>query len=211
LEYLQAKWAAHLPYRQATALLGEVLPLDKGISFGSTRRRILAVGKALDAEIEHDIASQPKSIVPAQVRESASVACVSVAELRSPCAMKSVQERHMNIVAARATFADRAPRLYAYVHKKAPSAGARLDQFLCRSGVGPHERVTVISDDAGEFVKAVEGSQLARKRILDWFHISMKFKAAENSVLLSEESFYDIIQECIRESPYSVKLSIRQE
>jgi hypothetical protein len=205
LEYLQAKWAAHLPYRQATDLLGEVLPLDKGISFGSTRRRIFAVGKALDAEIEHDIASQPKSIIHAQVRESASVACVSVdsawlrlssspksrwaaraeAELRSPCAMKSVQELHVNIVAGRATFADRAPRLYAYVHKKVPSAAARLDQFLGRSGVGPDERVTVISDDAGEFVKAVEGSQLARGRILDWFHISMKFKAAENSVLRS--------------------------
>jgi hypothetical protein len=36
LEYLQAKWAAHLPYRQATELLREVLPLDKGIFFGST-------------------------------------------------------------------------------------------------------------------------------------------------------------------------------
>ncbi len=40
----------------------------------------------------------------------------------------------------------------------------------------------MISNDAGEFGKAVEGSQLARGRILDWFHIAMKFKAAENSV-----------------------------
>src|SRR6266446_7694516 len=62
LEYLQAKWAAHLPYRQATELLREVLPLDKAISLGSTRRRILAVGSALDAEIERDIASGPKLI-----------------------------------------------------------------------------------------------------------------------------------------------------
>ena len=93
-----------------------------------------------------------------------------------------VQERHVNIVAGRATFANRIPRLYAYVHKQLPSAAARLDQFLCASGVGPNERVTVISDDAGEFGKAVAGSQLARGRILDWFHIAMKFKAAENSV-----------------------------
>jgi hypothetical protein len=88
----------------------------------------------------------------------------------------------VNIVAGRATFAGRAPRVYAYVHKEVPSAAARLDQFLSRSGVVPNERVTVISDDAGEFVKAVEGSQLARGRILDWFHIAMKFKAAENAV-----------------------------
>ena len=202
LEYLQAKWAAPLPYRQATALLREVLPLDKGISFGSTRNTVLVVGKAPDAEIERDIATRPKPVVDDKVRESTSVACVSVdsawltfqrspksrraaraeTEQRSPWAMKSVQERHLNIVAGRATFAGRAPRLYAYVHKEVPSASARLDQFLSRSGVAPDERVTVISDDAGEFVKAVKGSQLARGRILDWFHIAVKFKAAENSI-----------------------------
>ena len=78
LEYLQAKWAAHLPYRQATELLREVLPLDKGISFGSTRRRILAIGSALDAQIERDIASGPKAVSAEQVRESTTVGCVSV-------------------------------------------------------------------------------------------------------------------------------------
>jgi hypothetical protein len=72
------------------------------------------------------------------------------------------------------------------VHKLVPSAPARLDQFLFASGVAPDERVTVISDDAGEFGKAVDGSQLARGRILDWFHIAMKFKAARNSVLGSQ-------------------------
>jgi hypothetical protein len=65
---------------------------------------------------------------------------------------------------------------------------ARLDQFLFASGVAPDERVTVISGDAGEFGKAVDGSQLARGRILDWFHIAMKFKAAKNSVLGSPTS-----------------------
>ncbi|MFL9912476.1 hypothetical protein [Paraburkholderia sp. RL17-337-BIB-A] len=202
LEYLQAKWAAHLPYRQATELLREVLPLDKGISFGSTRRRILAIGTALDAQIERDIASGPTAVSAEQVRESATVGCVSVAsawlsfssspqrrkaardlaELKSPWAQNLPRDRHVNIVAGRATLADRTPRLYAYVHKLVPSAPARLDQFLFASGVAPDERVTVISDDAGEFGKAVDGSKLARGRILDWFHIAMKFKAARNSV-----------------------------
>ncbi|CAN7783706.1 ISKra4 family transposase [Paraburkholderia hospita] len=206
LEYLQAKWAAHLPYRQATELLREVLPLDKGISFGSTRRRILAVGSALDAQINRDIASGPKPVSGEPVRESTTVGCVSVdsawlsfssspksrraardlAELKSPWARKLVQDRHVNIVAGRATLADRTPRLYAYVHKLVPSAPARLDQFLFASGVAPDERVTVISDNAGEFGKAMDGSQLARGRILDWFHIAMKFKAAKNSVFGSQ-------------------------
>ncbi|MFM0348775.1 ISKra4 family transposase [Paraburkholderia sp. RL17-347-BIC-D] len=206
LEYLQAKWAAHLPYRQATELLREVLPLDKGISFGSTRRRILAVGRALDAQINRDIASGPTPVTGEQVRESTTVGCVGVdsawlsfssspksrkaardlAELKSPWAQKLPRDRHVNIVAGRATLLDRTPRLYAYVHKLVPSAPARLDQFLFASGVAPDERVTVISDDAGEFGKAVDGSQIARGRILDWFHIAMKFKAARNSVFGSQ-------------------------
>ena len=78
LEYLQAKWDAHLPYRQATELLQEVLPLERGISLGSTRRRILAAGHALDAQIEHDIVSRPKPKQSDEVRESKSVGCVSV-------------------------------------------------------------------------------------------------------------------------------------
>ena len=46
--------------------------------------------------------------------------------------------------------------------------------------------MTVISDDADEFDKAVEGSQLVRGRILDWFHIAMKFKVAQRSVFGSK-------------------------
>ncbi|MCA3000092.1 MAG: hypothetical protein ING75_15985, partial [Rhodocyclaceae bacterium] len=42
------------------------------------------------------------------------------------------------------------------------------------------------SDDAGEFEKTIRGSQLARGRILDWFHIAMKFKAAQRSVFGSK-------------------------
>ncbi|WP_156529229.1 hypothetical protein [Caballeronia udeis] len=46
----------------------------------------------------------------------------------------------------------------------------------------------MISDDAGEFGKAVDGSRLARGRILDWFRIAMKFKAAKNSVSGSQST-----------------------
>ena len=93
---------------------------------------------------------------------------------------------HVNIVTGRATFTDGPPKLYAYVHKEVKSAAARLDQFLSQNGVASDERVTVISDDAGEFAKTVEGSQLARGRVLDWFHIAMKFKAAQRSVFGSK-------------------------
>jgi hypothetical protein len=202
LECLQAKWAAHLPYRQANSLLKEVLPLNKAMSFGGTRRRVLAVGHGLDQQVQHDIAQHRNRVhVSGKARESKDVACVAVdsawltlyvspksrqaqqaEEKLRPLRMKQVWAHHVNIVAGRATFARRSARVYGYVHKEVDSAADRLDQFLRAGGVRTDERVTVISDDAGEFVKAVRGSELARGRILDWFHIAMKFKAAQNSV-----------------------------
>ncbi|WP_139142966.1 ISKra4 family transposase [Janthinobacterium sp. HH100] len=181
LNYLQVKWAAHLPFRAATDLLKELLPLDQGISFSGTRNRIHVVGKLLDAEIERDIARQV--VTEPSDSESEHVGAVSVdsAWLRHTDSIRGLG-RHVNLVVGRATFVDGEPRVYAYVHKEVASAAARLDQFLSRCGVAPNQRVTVISDDAGEFSKAVKGSQLARGRILDWFHIAMKFQAALNSI-----------------------------
>ena len=157
-------------------MLKEVLPLDKGISSSGIRNRIFHIGKQLDAEIERDIAKLPQAVADVQARESSHVAAVSVdsAWLRNRDSGRG-PGRHVNIVAGRATFTDGPPKLYAYVHGEVTSAVARLDQFLSRNGVASDERVTVISDDAGEFAKTVEGSQLARGRILDWFHIAMKF------------------------------------
>ncbi|MBK5125676.1 hypothetical protein IQ288_38310 [Burkholderia sp. R-69980] len=92
----------------------------------------------------------------------------------------------VNIAAGPATFMDGPRKLYAHVHNEVTSAAARLDQFLGRNGVASDGRVTVISDDAGEFEKAVLGSQLARGRILDWFHLEMKFQAAQLAVFGSK-------------------------
>jgi hypothetical protein len=162
LNYLQVRWAAHLPFRAATDLLKELLPLDQGISFSGVRNRIRVVGKLLDAEIKRDIARQPKAVTECSGGESGNVGAVSVdsAWLRHTDSIRGLG-RHVNLVVGRATFVDGPPRVYAYVHKEVASAAARLDQFLSRSGVAPNQRVTVICNDAGEFTKAVKGSQLA--------------------------------------------------
>jgi len=133
-----------------------MLPLDMDISFSGTRDRIHILGKQLDADIERDIAKLPQTVADVKVRESSHVASVSVdsAWLRH-CDTERGLGRHVNIVAGRATLTDATPKLYAYVHKEVPSAAARLDQFLSRNAVASDEHVTVISDDTGEFEKAV--------------------------------------------------------
>lgn len=178
LEYLQVKWAAHLPFAAAAKLLTEVLPIDECISATGVRRRVLAFGAALDrpaAGTQTAAAAQP-----GDTQASIQSLAVDSAWLRH-CDPPDRQARHVNIVAGRALFESGKSRLYAYVNNQVPSAANRLDRFLKDNGVRPEERVTILSDGAGEFQKAVEGSTHAVCRILDWFHIAMKFRAIEQS------------------------------
>lgn len=78
LEYFRAKWTAHSPYWQATKMLKEVLPLDKGISSSGIRDRILDLGKQLDTDIARDIARFPHYVADEQVRECSDVGAVSI-------------------------------------------------------------------------------------------------------------------------------------
>jgi hypothetical protein len=189
MEYLQAKWAAHLPYAAATAMLKEVLPLQDSISTTGAKNRIRAVGRDIDARIERQIAALPEVDADGETRESARVTAVSVdSAWLKHCAPRKFTGRQVNIIAGRATLVDGKTKLYAYVGKRVSSAAARLDHFLVRQGVNSDERVTVISDGAGEFTKAVDGSRFARGRILDWFHIAMKFRAVEQSIITSRRT-----------------------
>jgi len=55
LRHLQAELAAQLPYRQAAALLEELLPETGGLNYTTTRNRTLAVGKRIEEEIRGEI------------------------------------------------------------------------------------------------------------------------------------------------------------
>ena len=57
LEYLQVKWAAHLSYATATALLSEVLPTAETISVSGVKRSVRVVGSALEQNDEQHAAS----------------------------------------------------------------------------------------------------------------------------------------------------------
>jgi hypothetical protein len=177
LEYLQVKWAAHLSYAAACALLNEVLPTTNTISVSAVQRRVRVVGAAL----EHESSGADLSAVGSQHdREPAQLAALAVdSAWLKHCHPYPHQGRHVNLVAGRACFEGGKTRLYAYVHNQVASAATRLDQFLTASGVGQNDRVTIFTDGAGEFAKAVQGASRPTCRILDWFHIAMKFRAID--------------------------------
>ncbi len=175
LEYLQVKWAAHLPYAAATQLLAEVLPISQAISVTGVKRRVRAVG----AELEQPAAAaqHPQN----SPRPPLAALAVDSAWLRH-CKPPADKGRHVNLVVGRACFEDGPSRVYAYVHNQVTSAAARLNGFLRDIGVDPTARLTILSDGAGEFDKAARDCAQPLCRILDWFHVAMKFQAAENAV-----------------------------
>ena len=177
LEYLQVKWAAHLSYAAATALLSEVLPTADTISVSGMQRRVRVVGAALEHESARAALSAVRPLHD-HAPEQLSALAVDSAWLKH-CHPYAHQGRHVNLVVGRACFASGKTRLYAYVHNQVASAATRLDHFLTASGVGHNDRVSIFTDGAGEFEKAVNGASRPTCRILDWFHIAMKFRAID--------------------------------
>ncbi|MES2943300.1 MAG: hypothetical protein V4772_10565 [Pseudomonadota bacterium] len=157
------------------------------ISISSVKRRVRVVGADLEQAVGQIAQAHPdlqgRTILAPPNRPSALTAlAVDSGWLRHSDPPRH-QARHVNLVAGRACFEGGNTRLYAYVHNQVPSAATRLDRFLTESGVGPNQRVTVLTDGAGEFEKAVNGTSRPTCRILDWFHIAMKLRAIEQTAL----------------------------
>ena len=143
----------------------------------------LVDGCANAAEVRDDAIGQHRSGATCRRHRKLSAVAVDSAWLRHCDPPRELgQGRHVNVVAGRACFEDDQSRVCAYVHNQVSSAAERLDGFLRASGVDPNARVTILTDGAGEFEKAAKGCAQPTCRILDWFHIAMKFEAAETSV-----------------------------
>lgn len=113
------KWAAHLPYAAATALLKEVLPLETSISASGARHRIRTAGDEIDVRVEQEVARLPFLGDAEHPRESPQVTAVSVdSAWLKHCQPSRDYGQQVNIVTSRATLANGTTRVYAYVGKR---------------------------------------------------------------------------------------------
>ena len=149
LEYLQVKWAAHLPYAVATALLKETLPVDQAISTSGVRNRVWAVGQELDDAAEKAIRGE-RAYPPANSEVKIVALAVDSAWLRHRPSRQEQDEaklaqyypskrlpspgRHVNIIAGRAVREDGRCKVYGYLNREVTSAAMRLDHFLSEQG-----------------------------------------------------------------------------
>lgn len=177
LELLIATAAAEQPYARAVDSLRAVLPVEDCISVSGAKNRIRAVAAELDEAFADDCCASHRRVrkppAPKRVR---SIAIDSV-WLRHHRPTRGV--RQVSVAVARATLANGQTKVCGYVTKQVTRSSARVDGFLASLGVKPSAPVTAVADGAGEFETAIGESRLAGQRIVDWFHIAMKFQAAQ--------------------------------
>jgi hypothetical protein len=170
LRYITAKMAALMPFRKAADLLGEFLPLSAQATASTVRNRTMKVGRRLERSAE----------APA------------TAASNEPCKELVVgfdggyvrnrhrrPERNFEVVAGKALDRDGQATRFAFVRSGGSEAVSAVGLALRHCGVNEATSVTVLTDgDAG--LRAIH-QQVAphADHILDWFHISMRFKNLE--------------------------------
>ncbi|MHB1674615.1 MAG: hypothetical protein ACYCSP_10230 [Acidobacteriaceae bacterium] len=170
LRYLTARMAALMPFRKTAELLGEFLPLSAQATASTVRNRTMKVGRRLQKSAE----------------------ALATAASNEPCKELVVgfdggyvknrhrrPERNFEVVAGKALDRDGHATRFAFVRNGGSDAVSAVGLALRHCGVNEATSVTVLTDgDAG--LRAIH-QQVApqAEHILDWFHISMRFKNLE--------------------------------
>jgi hypothetical protein len=141
LRHLQAKLAAQLPYRQAAALLDELLPETGGLNHATTRNRTLAVGKRIEQEIREEIDN------PCVVPEPAERMVVGIDGAFVKAGHTRTGQRHQfEILTGRVETSQRGGEAFAVVRDLDPYAKRRVQAVLRPCGRGQDMDLRILSD-----------------------------------------------------------------
>jgi len=179
LEFLQAKWTAHLSFSAVADLLRDVLPVGQGLHAEGIRRHVFATAERLEAELgpeqfafgggcQRDIEASPEPGPPVTVgldggyirgreRRPGGTGCFEV------IAGKSIPE-------------EGAAKVFALVRRVDDKPRRRLHEVLASQGVLPRQQVTFLSD-GGDTVRELPAFLHPHsEQILDWFHVAMRLE-----------------------------------
>jgi hypothetical protein len=170
--YMLAKLGSAMPYRKAVALLQELLPLSsREVSYGSVRRRTLAVGNELEKRAtdraEYDEYGPGRNAV-AGARQI--TVALDGTWVRADC---SASGRQLHVVAGRIERNGQLGNRFAWVPEAAKACSAKMMRSaLDDDGYTNHTKLSVLADGADGLSRVVrDGAQRTPIAQLDWFHI----------------------------------------
>jgi hypothetical protein len=179
LAYLLAKWGSKLPYRRAAELLAEFLPLSDGhLSHSTIRRHTLAVGARLDQRVtepsEYDWPDSQRQPIAASSRMTVAIDATYVR------ADRAGWHRQHYVVAGRIERDGQLGDRFAWVAQRPTDPLEFMKAALENNGWTSASRVAVLADGADGLKNLVDSAtQNPALSILNWFHISMRFRPIE--------------------------------
>jgi hypothetical protein len=184
LEFLRAKWAAHLSFGAVADLLHDVLPIDARLNDETIRMQVLKTAERLEAEL----GPEPRAPSPEQFAFDAGCQ-LEIEESPEPGPPITVgldggyirgRERRpggtgcFEVIAGKSIPEEGPSKVFAGVGQIDTKPKRRLHEVLQSQGVLPRQHVTFLSD-GGDTVRALPAYLHPHsENILDWFHIGMR-------------------------------------
>jgi hypothetical protein len=171
LEYLLARFASLMPYRQVVQLLQECFPVSPTLNHVTVRRRTLRVAQRMEADLTAEAATAPACPPPAG--GDGVLICIDTGFVRS-CHPKGA--RDFEVTVGRCERPGGSGESFGFVADPEvdPLGKARWPVLLGHQGHPPGEPLTVMSDGAEAFLNLAQ--RLGATHIMDWFHVAMRFK-----------------------------------
>jgi hypothetical protein len=205
LQYLEAQFAALLPYGVSARMLGTVLPLERATSITTWKRHVASLGVRLDREAHERIVAAPAlNEFGLPTRNPLRAIGIDGGYVKAADA-PSRQEGWFEVMVGKSLPRAGSGQVFAFVHRLEAHPNERMERFLAQQGVFPAQPTTFLSD-GGETVRQAQGDfRQFGEPILDWFHVAMRMTQLSQAIKgLPADSTADEldpaehIEECLR-------------
>ena len=182
LQYLEAQFAALLPYGVSARMLGAVLPLERATSITAWKRHVGSIGARLDREAHEHIATSPAlNEFGLPKRNPLQAVGIDGGYVKASDA-PSRQEGWFEVLVGKSLPRAGTGRVFAFVHRLEAKPTDRMERFLAEQGAFPAQPTTFLSD-GGDTVRQAQGEfRQFGEPILDWFHVAMRMTQLSQSI-----------------------------
>jgi hypothetical protein len=182
LQYLEAQFAALLPYGVCARMLGAVLPLEHATSITTWKRHVGTIGARLDREAhEHIASSSSLNEFGLPKRNPLQAVGIDGGYVKASDA-PSRQEGWFEVMVGKSLPRTGTGQVFAFVHRLEAKPTERMERFLAEQGVFPAQPTTFLSD-GGDTVRQAQGEfRQFGEPILDWFHVAMRMTQLSQSI-----------------------------
>jgi hypothetical protein len=182
LQYLEAQFAALLPYGASAHMLGTVLPLERATSITTWKRHVGGIGIRLDREAHERVASaQALNEFGLPKRNPLQAVGIDGGYVKASNA-PSRREGWFEVMVGKSLPRAGTGQVFAFVHRLEARPTERMERFLAQQGVFPAQPTTFLSD-GGETVRQAQGDfRQFGEPILDWFHVAMRMTQLSQTI-----------------------------